>query len=70
MAHIQPFVNIPSFKGLENENFDGSERQLTNSIGVAGIEDGDRHLYLHLHLKRGALAYHDQLTAVTRGDFD
>ena len=55
---------------MENENFDEIERQLTSSIGVAGIADGDRHLYLHLHLKGGALAYYDQLAVPTRGDSD
>ena len=33
MAHIQPIVNIQPFKGLETENFDEFERQLTSSIG-------------------------------------
>ena len=70
MAHIQPIVNIQPFKGLETENFDEFERQLTSSIGVAGIADADRHLYLHLHLKGGALAYFDQMPAATRQDYD
>ena len=63
-------MNIPPFKGLEKEKFDEFESQLTSSIGVAGIACGDRHLYLHLHLKRGALAYYDQLATATRGGFD
>ena len=55
---------------MENGNFDEFERQLTSSIGFAGIADEDRNLCVHLHLKRGALAYYDQLGAATRGDFD
>ena len=70
MAQIQPIVNILPFKGLENENFDKFECQLTISFGVAGIADEDRHFYLYLHLKGGALAYYDQLAAATRGNCD
>ena len=70
MGHIQPIVNIQPFKGLETENFDEFERQLTSSIGIAGIADADRHLYLHLHLKGGALAYFDQMPAATRQEYD
>ena len=69
MANIQPIVNIPPFKGLESEKFDEFERQLNSSIGVPGIAVGDRHLYLHLHLKGGALANYE-LAAATRVDFD
>ena len=69
-ANITPVVNIPLFQGTENENFEEFEGQLVSSIGVAGIQDADRHLYLHLHLKGGALAYYDQLPQNTRQNYD
>ena len=69
-ANIAPVVNIPPFKGTDSDNFEEYERQLASSIGVAGIPENDRHLYLHLHLKGGALAYYDQLPEATRLNFD
>ena len=68
IANIAPVVNTPPFKEAENENFEEFERQLLGSIGVAGIQDADRHLYLHLHLNGGALASYDQLPPSTRQD--
>ena len=44
-------------------------RQLTSCIQIAGIADADRHTYLHLHHKGGALTYSDQLSEVTRTDY-
>ena len=69
-ANITPVVNIPPFKGTENKNFEDFERQLVSSSGVAGIQDADRHLYLHLHFKGGALAFYDQLPQNTRQVYD
>ena len=70
LANITPVGNIPPFKETENENFNEFEQQLVSSIGVATIQDADRHLYLHLHLKGGALASYDQLPPSTRQDLD
>ena len=46
-----------TLQGFGEWGFDDFERQLTSSTGVAGIADRDGHLYLHLHIKGGALAY-------------
>ena len=64
-ANITPVLNIPPFKGTEN--FEEFEQQPVSSIG---IQNTDRHLYFHLHLKGGALAYYDQLPRNTRQDYE
>ena len=69
MAAIQPFVNLQPFKGTEKENFDDFLRQLENCTKVAGIPNAQRHRYLHLHLKGGALTFFDQQEAAVR-DYD
>ena len=70
MAAVQPFVNLQPFKGTEKENLQEFRRQLESCMTVAGIADAQRHRYLHLHLKGGALSYFDQLPAATRADYD
>ena len=70
MAAIQPFVNLQPFKGTDKENLNEFLRQLTSCIHIAGINDADRHQYLHLHLKGGALSFFDQLPEATRNDYD
>ncbi|MEL7079647.1 MAG: DUF1759 domain-containing protein [Cyanobacteria bacterium J06582_2] len=70
MAAIQPFVNLQPFKGTETENLNEFLRQLESCTNIAGINDADRHRYLHLHLKGGALTYFDQLPQATRDDYD
>ena len=70
MAAIQPFVNLQPFKGTEKENLNEFIRQLESCIAIAGIADADRHRYLHLHLKGGALTFFDQLAAAVRNDYD
>ena len=65
-ATFQRLVNILAYKGLKSESFDEFEPQITFSNGVGGIAEGDRNLYLHLHLKSGAFAFNDQLPATTR----
>ena len=70
MAAIQPFVNLQPFKGTEKENFDEFLRQLESCTQVAGIPDDQRHRYLHLHLKGGALTFFDQQEAAVRDDYD
>ena len=45
-------------------------RQLESCIQVAAIPDADRHRYLHLHLKGGALTFFDQQPAAVREDYD
>ena len=70
MAAIQPFVNLTPFKGTEKENLEEFLRQLASCIQVAQVADADRHRYIHLHLKGGALSYFDQLPNVTREDYD
>ena len=69
MAAIQPFVILQPCKGTEKENFEEVIRQLNSCIDVAGIADADRHTYLHLHLKGGAVTYLDQLPETTRTDY-
>ena len=59
---------MPPFKGTEYENFKEYEWQLVSSFGVAGIQDADGHLYLHLLLKGRALFCCDQLPPNTRQD--
>ena len=66
MAAIQPFVNLQPFKGTENEFL----RQLESCTQVAGISNYQRHRYLHLHLKGGALTFFDQQEAAVRNDYD
>ena len=68
MAAIQPFVNLQPFKGTETENLNEFLRQLESCTNIAGINNADRHRYLHLHLKGGALTYFDQLPQATRDD--
>ena len=70
MAAIQPFVNLQPFKGTEKENLNEFLRQLESCIQVAGVPDADRHRYLHLHLKGGALTFFDQQEAAVRDDYD
>ena len=70
MAAIQPFVNLQPFKGTEKENFDEFLRQLESCTQVAGIPNDQRHRYLHLHLKGGALTFFDQQEAAVRNDYD
>ena len=70
MAAIQPFVNLQPFKGTEKENLNEFIRQLESCIAIAGIADADRHRYLHLHLKGGALTFFDQLDAAVRNAYD
>ena len=70
MAAIQPFVNLQPFKGTEKENFDEFLRQLESCTQVAGIPNDQRHRYLHLHLKGGALTFFDQQEAAVRDDYD
>ena len=45
-------------------------RQLASCIQIAGIANNDRHQYLHLHLKGGAITFFDQLPQTTREDYD
>ena len=45
-ANIAPVVKIRPFKGTDSDNFEEFERQLASSIGVPGIPENDRHLYL------------------------
>ena len=61
MAAIQRFVNLQTFKGTESENIDGFFRQLVSCLQVVNIHDDNRHQYLHLHLKSGALSFLKQL---------
>ena len=70
MTAIQPFVNLQPFKGTEKENLNEFLRQLASCIQIAGIADNDRHQYLHLLLKGGALTFFDQLPEATRVDYD
>ena len=70
MAAIQPFVNLQPVKGTENKNSNEFIRQLEGCIVIAGIADADRHLYLHLDLKGGALTFFDQLDAAIRNAYD
>ena len=70
MAAIQPFVNLQPFKGTEQENLEEFIRQLESCMQVAAIADAQRHRYLQLHLKGGALSYFDQLPVATREDYD
>ena len=70
MAAIQPFVNLQPFKGTEKENLIEFIRQLESCIQIAGINNVDRHQYLHLHLKGGALTFVDQLEQATRENYD
>ena len=70
MAAIQPFVNLQPFKGTEKENLNEFIRQLESCIQIAGINNDDRHQYLHLHLKGGALTFCDQLAQATRENYD
>ena len=70
MAAIQPFVNLQPFKGTEKENLNEFIRQLESCIQIAGINNDDRHQYLHLHLKGGALTFFDQLAQATRENYD
>ena len=70
MAAIQPFVNLQTFKGTEKENLNEFLRQLESCIQVAAVPNGDRHRYLHLHLKGGALTFFDQQEAAVRDDYD
>ena len=70
MAAIQPFVNLQPFKGTEKENLEEFIRQLESCMHVAGIANADRHRYLHLHLKGGALSFFDQQPDATRNDYD
>ena len=69
MAAIQPFVNLQPFKGTEKK-FDEFLRQLESCTRVAGIANDQRHRYLHLHLKGGALTFFDQQAAAVRDDYD
>ena len=57
MAAIQPFVNLQPFKGTEKENLNEFLRQLESCIQVAAVPNDDRHRYLQLHLKEGALTF-------------
>ena len=70
MAAIQPLVNLQPFKGTEKENFDELLRQLEICTQVAGIPNDQRHRYLHLYLKGGALTFFDQQEAAVRDDYD
>ena len=70
MAAIQPFVNLQPYEGTEKENLNEFIRQLESCIQIAGIANNDRHQYLHLHLKGGALTYFDQLPDAVRQDYD
>ena len=70
MAAIQIFVNLQPFKGTEKENLNELPKQLASCIQIAGIANNDRHQYLHLHLKGGALTFFDQLPQATREDYD
>ena len=70
MAAIQPFVNLQPFKGTEKENLNEFLRQLESCIQVAAVPNGERHRYLHLHLKGGALTFFDQQPAAIRDDYD
>ena len=70
MAQLQPFINLQPFSGLESDNFNQFENPLRSCIGLAGVEEANRHLYLHLHLKGTALSFFDQLPEATRQNFD
>ena len=70
MAAKQPFVNLQPFKVTEAENIEEFFRQLNSGMQVAGISDANRHTYLHLHLKGGALAFFDLVPQATREDYD
>ena len=70
MTAIQPFVILQPVKGTEKKYLNEFIRQLEGCIVFAGIADADRHSYLHLHLKGGALTFLDQLDAATRNAYD
>ena len=70
MAQLQPFINLQPFSRLESDNFNQFENQLRSCIGLAGVHEANRHLYLHLHLKGTALSFFDQLPEATRQNFD
>ena len=70
MAAIQLFVNLQPFKGTEKENLNEFLRQLESCIQVAAVPNDDRHRYLHLHLKGGALTFFDQQEAAVRDYYD
>ena len=70
MAAIQPFVNLQPFKGTEAENIEEFFKLLTSCMRAERIPDANRHPYLHLHWKGGALAFFDQLPQATREDYD
>ena len=57
MAEFQLNVNIQSVIGLEKENFDKFERQLSSSIGAATTA-ARRHLNLQWHSK-GDFTYYN-----------
>ena len=70
MAQLQLFINLQPFSGLESDNFNQFENQLRSCIGLAGVDEANRHLYLHLHLKETALSFLDQLPEAIRHNFD
>ena len=70
MAAIQPFVNLQPFKGTDSENIEEFFRNRASCLQVANIQDDNRHQYLHLRMKGGALTFFDQLSENTRNDFD
>ena len=70
MVAIQLFVNLQPFKGTEKEKINESLRQLASCMHIAGLANNDRHQYLHLQLKGGALTFFDQLPEATRVDYD
>ena len=58
------------FKGTEKENLNEFPRQLESCFQVAVVPAADRHRYLHLHLKGGALTFFDQQEAAVRDDYN
>ena len=63
-------VNITQFRGTENENLEEFERQMVTSIGAAGTQDADGHLYFQLDLMGGAVAHYDHLPSKSQQNFD
>ena len=66
MARLQLSINLQPFTGLESDNFNQFEKQLHCCTGLAAVDEGNRHLYLHLQLKGTALSFFDQFSEATR----
>ena len=64
------FLSIFNPLREQKKNINEFLRQLASCIQIAGIANNDRHQYLHLHLKGGALTFFDQLPEATRVFYD